>query len=108
MEEEGLFDQETGQPLFQPRLIAKSNRGLHRNLDKNEAGGLGNYLYSQKDKMDEKMNQKKRMALQEKQAKVNTVFTKDNSNRIVEKVKITKFSQLFKFLDSDQDGYISA
>jgi len=42
--------------------------------------------------------------LDEKDQKSKTVFTRDQTNRIVEKMKIEKFNELFKNLDSDCDG----
>lgn len=36
------------------------------------------------------------------------MFTQDNTNRIIEKAKIQKFADMFKQLDSDGDGIISA
>ena len=44
----------------------------------------------------------------EKQKKSETVFTRDQTNRIIERVKIHKFTDLFKLLDSDFDGQVSA
>ena len=54
------------------------------------------------------MNQQKFIVEEEKRIKQNTVFTKDTSNKIVEKVKVQKFSMLFNLLDPDSNGSISA
>jgi len=39
--------------------------------------------------------------------KANTVFTNDQTNRIIEKKKAHAFGQIFAWLDSDGDGLIS-
>lgn len=44
----------------------------------------------------------------EREGKAQTVFTRDNTNRIMERAKIKKFSDIFRVLDSDGDGTISA
>ncbi len=51
---------------------------------------------------------KKKQIEDERKQKMETIFTREQSNRIIERLKIQKFSELFKALDSDGDGQISA
>ena len=38
----------------------------------------------------------------------NTVFTNPQTNKIVERLKLDSFSQIFRWLDSDADGFVSS
>ena len=58
--------------------------------------------------MKERQEFKKRINEDEKNIRAKTVFTQDNTNRIIERTKILKFAEIFKQLDSNGDGTISA
>lgn len=96
-----LFDSETGQPFFQPKV------GRGPKFQQRVSPGRGNVgaaLYEQSLLAREKQEMKKKALAEEKRIKENTVFTKDNTNRIIERIKLQRFSDIFKQLDSDNDG----
>lgn len=65
-------------------------------------------MYYQSQHQKDKLEFKKQQINNEVNANANQVFTQDKTNRLIEKRKIEKFQQIFKLLDSDGDGYISA
>lgn len=65
-------------------------------------------LFEQSKALQEKQAKKKFDIEQEKLQKAHTVFTREQSNRLVERKKIQAFTQLFRILDSDGDSQISA
>ena len=65
-------------------------------------------LYEQSDLYREKKLDRKRQQSEEDHENQNKIFTRDNTNRIVEKKKLEAFSRIFRLLDSDSDGTISA
>jgi hypothetical protein len=65
-------------------------------------------LYQHDREIKSKLDMKKKQIEDERKQKMETIFTREQSNRIIERLKIQKFSELFKALDSDGDGQISA
>jgi len=57
--------------------------------------------------MKEKIEFKKKMIEQEKVDNMKKVHTIDKSKYIIEELKISHFSDIFRRLDSDADGNIS-
>ena len=96
-----LFDPETGQTLFQPK-VGRGPRGRSRSKDANDQ------LYRQGQlSRDRKVSlQRQHAETLRKQAEHN--FSKSKTNKIVEKQKSMNFSKIFDKLDSDNDGQISA
>ncbi|CDW91726.1 UNKNOWN [Stylonychia lemnae] len=102
-----LFDPESGQPFFKPK-VGRGPRKQHRPDPKDQPGGVSMALYDQSKALRQKIEDKKQRAIEERDNQAKTVFTRDHTNRIVEKMKLQKFSELFKQLDSDGDGQVSA
>ena len=65
-------------------------------------------LYDYNKALKEKQELKNKEAEEQRSNKTKTVYTRDQSNRIIERLKIQKFGEMFKQLDSDGDGQISA
>lgn len=97
-----LFDPDSGQPYFKP-LVGRGPKNQSR-----EPRAVGSHLYANSKALKEKIDAKKQQALADRDSKAKTVFTQDQTNRIVERLKIQRFSALFKQLDSDADGQVSA
>ncbi len=64
-------------------------------------------LYNQSKALNEKLEFKKRLQQQEKVQEMKMVHTNEKSKYIIEEIKISHFSDIFRRLDSDQDGNIS-
>eukprot|EP00347_Sterkiella_histriomuscorum_P010260 403376977 len=102
-----LFDQDSGQPFFKPK-VGRGPRNQLRPNARDQPEAIGLHLYDQSKVQRDKIEEKKKQAEDKKQQQAKTVFTKDHTNRLVEKKKIQQFSELFRQLDSDGDGQISA
>lgn len=95
------MDRETGQAFFQP----KTGRPP---LFQRNVGGLpiGSYLYGMRYEFDDKkeflhtIDEQNRVDLQ------NLRFITDRSENLVNKLKKKKFKEIFKHLDTDEDGII--
>lgn len=97
-----LFDPESGQPFFRPRV------GRGPKARPTDPRTVGQHLYEHSKALRDKIEAKKRQALESKEQQAKTVFTREQTNRIVEKRKLQRFAEIFKQLDSDHDGQISA
>ncbi len=86
------IDQETGRELFKP-IISKYS--LNENFRYSR-----NYMENPKTKMIEEYEE-------EIKKKANQTHTNPNSQKLAELAKVKKISELFEFLDTDQDGYIN-
>lgn len=96
-----MYDSETGQPFFHPKI----GRGPKQQIRPDPREGVvGQMLYEQVKTYQEKANNRKRAKEEEERSKSNMVFTKDHTNRIIERKKLTSFSYIFAQLDSDSDG----
>ena len=98
-----LYDPETGQQLFQPKV---GRAPQHTRLSPGEAAHDALY------KAAMVSNYKKATKQAEKEVKkhveANQVFTCASTQKIMDKKKFEAFSQIFMWLDSDKDGHISA
>ena len=99
-----LFDPETGQELFKPRI----NRGPRGRPRQSSLRNVTENLYK-----DGLMRLQRRHAMMNSQEnKVRkasaTSFSKERTNKLMVKKKIQNFGEIFDKLDSDGDGRISA
>ena len=95
----GVVDTFTGQPLFKPKIGRPPKK--KRN---SENLPIGNYLYSQSIKKEEKLNLNKTEIKKE----LNNSFTQGKTKKILENRKNKIFKNIFKELDEDNVGIISA
>lgn len=90
---------------FKPKINAVPERADHR---KEEAGGIGEHLYNTQKVYNDKVEKRK----EEEEKKVKEMASKKHtggkSAQLLEKSEREKFVEIFKALDSDQDGVISA
>lgn len=101
-----LFDPDSGMPYFRPR-VGRGPRNQHRPDPVKDKGATTAMLYNQSKALNEKLEFKKRVQQQEKVQEMKMVHTNDKSKYIIEEIKISHFSDIFRRLDSDQDGNIS-
>lgn len=95
------FDPTTGQPFFRPRT-GRPNQNRKRNKS------VGHQLYHQA-KMRQKGIEEKKSRQDEQQRNArNTRKTNNMTEKLIDHKKDKKFVELFRMLDSDGDGLISA
>lgn len=98
-----LFDPETGQALFHPRT-GRAPRGRPRSSYKNPGEKLYQDALASRERKDSMRRQDQRQT--KKEAKTN--YSKRHTNRLVQNAKVQNFATIFRQLDSDGDGQISA
>lgn len=98
-----LYDPETGQALFQPKVGRAPNQ-----LRPKAGAGTSEHLY----KAAQLSSYKKMSAAVQDDIKrnqnSNMVFTCVSTKKMVDDRKFAAFQHIFDFLDSDKDGHISA
>lgn len=92
-----LFDPETGQTLFKPK-VGRGPRGRSRSKDANEQ------LYRQGQLSRDRRLSVERQHVEGLRKQAERNFSKSRTNKIVEKQKSTNFAKIFDKLDSDHDG----
>ena len=98
-----LYDPETGQELFQPKV----GRGP-RDRPAGNSTTAGDQLYQTSQK--ESIKRKNRVVESQIASAqlANRVFTNQSTNKIIDRLKEQAFKQIFVWLDSDRDGLVSA
>jgi len=96
-----LFDPETGQVLFHPK-VGRGPRQRSRQRNPSEQ------LYENALKLREKKEAQIRQSRESLKKQSSTMHSRSRTNRIVERQKQQTFSKIFELLDSDGDGQISA
>jgi len=100
-QENEVFDPQTGEPLFQPKVgrapkVGRNNGGLP----------IGDYLYNQQYKI---ADSKRRLAENhQRSVMANMARSGENSHTIVENMMRRRLEDIFRRLDNDSDGYISS
>lgn len=98
-----VVDNKTGQPFFKPKV------GRPPKNDRNTASlPIGDYLYAQNKIKDEKLETKKNVEKEKEYVERQASHVQQTSKKIVENRKIGIFQEIFKQLDKDCDGSISA
>lgn len=94
-----LFDPETGQELFKPK-VGRGPRGTNYR----PGVDLYEHAYYSREKKDSQKKEKDRMSKQESTMQ----HSKKLTNQIVNNKKLNSFIEIFQELDNDEDGLISA
>ncbi|KAL9654288.1 hypothetical protein ABK040_010319 [Willaertia magna] len=93
------IDPLTGRELFKPQII-KRPKSAGAKLNNHDYTNIAQDIDHRKEVMKEEYyNELKKMA--------NTKHTSENSAKIAELTKLKRIRQLFDYLDSDHDGYLS-
>lgn len=100
-QENEIFDPQTGEPLFQPKVgrapkVGRNNGGLP----------IGDYLYNQQYKIA--ASKKKLQENHERSVQANMARSGDNSHAMVENMMRRRLEDIFRRLDNDGDGLISS
>ena len=98
-----LYDPDTGQEFFKPKI----GRGP-RSQQRPRTGDTHHMLYQAGQARSARKQSTRAEAEAKKQQQANTKFTTYSTKKIMEKKKIESFHQIFMWLDSDNDGQISA
>lgn len=99
--ENEVFDPQTGEPLFQPKVgrapkVGRNNGGLP----------IGDYLYNQQYKI---ADSKRRLAENhQRSVHANMARSGENSHAMVENMMRRRLEDIFRRLDNDGDGLISS
>ncbi len=100
---EERYDEETGQPLFQPKIgrppLAKRDNDNIPVTEKLYRDGK-HKKYIQEEKIKEEFEKRNHSATKPK--------IQDKSEELLEQKKARKFHEVFQILDEDGDGIISA
>jgi hypothetical protein len=100
-----LYDPETGQELFRPK-VGRGPKNKSRATG-HSSESTGQMLYQASHEEQVKRRTKQVETQLETIKKANTVFTNTQTNKIIERKKEHAFAQIFAWLDSDKDGLIS-
>jgi len=98
------FDKKTGQKLFSPRISTPTSvlDKRQRSLTANEFLYMSIDATREKKDIEKKKNEERILELSKKK------LSHERSNKIVERVKQKRFKEIFKMLDSNNDGVITA
>ena len=100
-----LYDPETGQELFRPK-VGRGPKNKSR-APGHSSESTGHMLYQASHEEQVKRRTKQVETQLETIKKAHTVFTNTQTNKIMERKKEQAFAQIFAWLDSDKDGLIS-
>lgn len=98
---EELIDPSTGRPYFQPQTGRGPKNGRYP-----QGVPIGEYLYNHRFEMENK--QRDLLEKEQRTLEANMARSNEKSHLIMENIKKKKLAEIFSFLDSDGDGYISS
>eukprot|EP01022_Parablepharisma_sp_SALTPOND_P028351 TRINITY_DN70840_c1_g1_i1.p1 TRINITY_DN70840_c1_g1~~TRINITY_DN70840_c1_g1_i1.p1 ORF type:complete len:553 (+),score=71.78 TRINITY_DN70840_c1_g1_i1:3889-5547(+) len=104
-----VWTQKLNASLANVAVEYKPTTGRPPKIERNTAGlPIGDYLYSQSKVKREGLAKKVESELNELKKNAGTSIIKDESRKLVERMKDSSYQKLFEMLDSDEDGLITA